>query len=48
MTNFVGWGGFVWGRGWVKELVLHLGKVLWFFIELGFNFHRSFDLDLGI
>jgi hypothetical protein len=47
-NNFVGWGGFVWGVGWVRELVLQLGKVLWFFIELGFNFLTSFGLVLEI
>jgi len=36
------------GCGWVKELVLHLGRVLRFYEEPGFNFHRSFGLDLGM
>ncbi len=29
---------------WVKEHVLQLGRVLWFFIELGFNSPTSFSL----
>jgi len=36
------------GCGWVRELVLQLGRVLWFFIELGFNSFTSFGLILGV
>ncbi len=36
------------GCGWVRELVLQLGKVLWFFIELRFNSLISFGLVFGI
>jgi len=36
------------GCNWVKELVLQLGRVLWFFVELGFNSLTSFGLVLGV
>jgi len=32
----------------IRELVLQLGKGLWFFIELGFNSSTSFGLVLGV